>query len=100
MARVAFEKALRIDGDDFWASYYLALCQVKLGQPRLAIEPLNHCLARGQDFASWIYLLRGFVYGQIGDFTAAEADFEKVLAHNPTPDALYVLYNNRAVMFA
>jgi serine/threonine protein kinase/tetratricopeptide (TPR) repeat protein len=98
-ARIEFEKTLRIDGNDFWASYYLALCQVKLGQPHLAVEPLNHCLTRGQEFASWIYLLRGFVFGQMGDFPAAQADFEQVLTHDSAPDVLYVLYNNRAVMF-
>src|SRR5262249_54819317 len=96
-ARSEFEESLRVEGDGFWASYFLALCHVKLGQPRLAAEPLNHCLARKRGFA-WIYLLRGFVYGQVGNYPAAEADFSAVLGEAPAPEVLYVLYNNRAVM--
>lgn len=96
-ARAEFEEALRVEGDGFWASYFLALCHVKLGQPRLAVEPLNYCLARKQRLA-WIYLLRGFVYGQLGNYPAAEDDFSEVLSRAPSPEVLYVLYNNRAVM--
>ena len=58
---------------------------------------MNYCLARKQGL-TWIYLLRGFVYGQLANFPAAEADFSEVLARAPTPDVLYVLHNNRAVM--
>jgi tetratricopeptide (TPR) repeat protein/tRNA A-37 threonylcarbamoyl transferase component Bud32 len=96
-ARAEFEESLRVEGDGFWASYFLALCHVKLGQPRLALEPLNFCLARKQGLA-WIYLLRGFVHGQLGKYPAAEGDFSEVMARDPSPDVLYVLYNNRAVM--
>jgi tetratricopeptide (TPR) repeat protein len=46
----------------------------------------------------WVYLLRGYALGQIGDSAAAEKDFDQALKLGPSDAARYVLYNNRGVM--
>jgi tetratricopeptide (TPR) repeat protein len=60
---------------------------------------LTTCLSQ-QPKVVWIYLLRGFVQGQLGEYARAEADFQAaldLLAARPDAQAKYVLYNNRAV---
>jgi tetratricopeptide (TPR) repeat protein len=61
---------------------------------------LTNCLTQ-QPGLVWIYLLRGFAQGQLGDYRAAEDDFraaQGLLEARPDREASYVLYNNRAVV--
>jgi tetratricopeptide (TPR) repeat protein/tRNA A-37 threonylcarbamoyl transferase component Bud32 len=96
----SFLEALRLKPGDFWARYFLALCHVRLRKLELARDNLTPCLAR-QRKVVWVYLLRGFTQGQLGDSVAAEEDFAQALAileQEPNPEAAYALYNNRAVL--
>jgi tetratricopeptide (TPR) repeat protein len=95
-----FVEALRLRPDHFWARYSLALCYVRLQQPAAARDNLTNCLTQ-QPGLVWIYLLRGFAQGQLGDYRAAEDDFraaQELLEARPDREARYVLYNNRAVV--
>jgi serine/threonine protein kinase/Tfp pilus assembly protein PilF len=99
-AVVHFNNALLDDAGFFWARYYLGVCCLRLDRPEEARVCLTACLNQRPDLV-WIYLLRGFVEGQLKDFRAAEADFQKaleLLQRRPEPEALYVLYANRGVI--
>ena len=66
----------------------------------LARASLSASLAQRDDVI-WPYLLRGFVNGQLRDYTSAEEDFTtaaRILERKPDVDARYVLLNNRAVV--
>ena len=100
MASKAFVSALLLQPDHFWARYFLALCYTRQQQYTAARDSLTTCLGKRPDFV-WTYLLRGFVQGQLQDYTAADADFaraEQLLKADPDPDARYVLLNNSAVL--
>jgi tetratricopeptide (TPR) repeat protein len=98
-AEAAFVEALRRRPDHFWARYFLALCHVKHGQFAAAREALTSCAAQKKSVV-WIYLLRGVVLGRLQRYADAEADFAlalQILQAQPDREALYALYNNRAV---
>jgi tetratricopeptide (TPR) repeat protein len=100
-AKPSFVEALRLQPDNFWARYFLALCYVRQGKFEAARDSLTPCVQQQPDVV-WIYLLRGFAQGQLeGQSRAAEADFERaqeLLAKSPSREAEYVLLNNRAVL--
>jgi serine/threonine protein kinase/lipoprotein NlpI len=99
-AESAFSKALLIKPGHFWAWFYLALCQIKQGQFTQARDNLTSCLQQQQQVH--IYLLRGFVLGQLGQFSDAETDFkaaEERLGSPADPVLQYALHNNRAVTY-
>jgi tetratricopeptide (TPR) repeat protein/predicted Ser/Thr protein kinase len=93
----AFEEVLRLEPNHFWARYFLAISYVRLDQPALAKANLTACLAQRADVI-WVYLLRGFAEGQLGEFQEAEEDFQAALERKPDDEARYVLFNNRGVM--
>jgi tetratricopeptide (TPR) repeat protein/tRNA A-37 threonylcarbamoyl transferase component Bud32 len=96
-AIVAFENALQLRPDHFWARYYLGLSWLKTERPNLAVTCLTSCLAQHRDFP-WLYLLRASAWSELGQFDRAEADFETAL-HAPLPEgARYGLLINRGVM--
>jgi serine/threonine protein kinase/predicted Zn-dependent protease len=98
-AQAAFVSALRLQPDHFWARYYLALCCTRLQKYEEARDNLTYCLAKRPNFI-WVYLLRGFVHGQLND-PAADDDFARadaLMRDDPDSDALYVLRNNRGVL--
>src|SRR5205823_1333992 len=76
--------------------YFVAVCSLPT-DPRLARAHLTACLVPKPDFV-WLYLLRGFAHGQLQDFQAAEADFQKALALKPDADARYALHVNRGAL--
>jgi tetratricopeptide (TPR) repeat protein len=95
-----FESALGQQPNHFWARYFLSVSYLRWEPPRadLAKAGLTNCLSQRSDFI-WLYLLRGFAHTQLKEFEAAEADFEKAFRLASTPDALHVLYANRAVLW-
>jgi tetratricopeptide (TPR) repeat protein/tRNA A-37 threonylcarbamoyl transferase component Bud32 len=97
LANQEFRRALQLDAAHFWTHYFLGICCVTAGKPDVAVAHLTICQSQ-QPKVIWIYLLRGFALGQMGDYKAAEADFDQALALSPSPATLYVLYNNRGVM--
>jgi serine/threonine protein kinase/tetratricopeptide (TPR) repeat protein len=105
-----FKSALRLEPDSFWAPYYLAVCALQMQQPEQAEPSLTLCQSRRPDFV-WVYLLRGWASGQLGEraqrqpeqarlhFAAAAADFrhaETLLERRPDAEAAYTLRVNRA----
>jgi serine/threonine protein kinase/tetratricopeptide (TPR) repeat protein len=97
----AFDAALHDRSlDDYWISYYKALCHVRLGQYDLARENLTRCLTSRSDVV-WPYSLRGFVYGQCRRYVEAEADFRTALAILDREDDVqlrYVVLNDLAIV--
>jgi tetratricopeptide (TPR) repeat protein len=93
-----FENALEEQPDNFWARYFVSVGYLRLGRAAEARAGLTACLSQRRDFI-WVYLLRGFAQVQLGEFQAAEEDFEKALRLNGGPDAAHVLYANRAVLW-
>jgi tetratricopeptide (TPR) repeat protein len=92
-----FEQALRLQPDAFWPQYLLAICYLKSQRPTEAKASLTACLGRRPDFV-WAYLLRGFAESELGNFEAAEADFQNALDRRPNPADQYGMYVYRGVM--
>ncbi|MFI5455364.1 MAG: tetratricopeptide repeat protein [Isosphaerales bacterium] len=95
-ARRFFERGLRERPDYFWAQYFLAVCHLKADPPRPseAKAHLTASLSRRPDFA-WIYLLRGYADGELGEFTEAESDFDRALQLGSDPGVRYGVLVNR-----
>lgn len=96
-ANQEFRRALQLDPNHFWTHYFTGICCVTSGQPDVAVAHLTICQTK-QPSLIWIYLLRGFALGQLGDYTAAEADFDRALSMKPSTATRYVIHNNRGVM--
>jgi serine/threonine protein kinase/Tfp pilus assembly protein PilF len=92
-----FDAAVDADPGHFWAKYFLAVCQLRLGHPGEARASLTHCLAQRPDFC-YGYLLRGLANTELGKFNAADRDFQETLDHNPNAYARYGALVNRGVM--
>jgi serine/threonine protein kinase/tetratricopeptide (TPR) repeat protein len=97
-----FGKALEKPGTRFWARYLSGLCHVKLPTPQrthylAAVRDLTVCGEQRPTFA-WIFLVRGYVHTEVGDFDSADRDFERARATVNTPAARYTLFVNRGVM--
>jgi tetratricopeptide (TPR) repeat protein len=99
-AIAAFQKALHLRPNDFWARYFLAVCYLRSQPARadLATDSLTTCLAQGRGVL-WIYLLRGVSHTQQGQFQAALEDFQSALLQGPNDDARYAIFLNRGVLF-
>src|SRR5262249_10391753 len=92
-----FRRALQLDPKHFWTHYFLSICSVIAGKPDVALAHLTICQSQHEGLI-WIYLLRGFAFGQLEDYAAAETDFDKALSKKPSTATHYVLLNNRGVM--
>jgi tetratricopeptide (TPR) repeat protein len=119
-ARGQLEAALRLRPGSFWARCLLAVAELNSSPPRAAEAKteLTACLLQQPSY-SWLYLLRGSAYGQMGvalaaagrapkaahlaaeanqRFEDAEADFRKALELGLEEGLHYVLLMNRGVM--
>jgi tetratricopeptide (TPR) repeat protein/tRNA A-37 threonylcarbamoyl transferase component Bud32 len=96
-AKTAYEQALRLDPDHFWAQYALAMLGLRQSRPDMADVHLTACLARRPDFA-WAWILRGSSRAILGEHDRAVADFEQSLSLPLEPEAKYVSLVNRAVL--
>ena len=94
-ALVRFDRALLASPGHFWAQYLAALSLLKLGRAAEARAHLTACLGRRPEGFVWCYLLRGYADGEVNDFEAAEADFQKALALRPDAAARYGVLVNR-----
>jgi tetratricopeptide (TPR) repeat protein len=92
-----FEQAARWQSNHFWSRYYLAVCSLNLGNYELAKGYLSACQTLRPDFV-WVFLLRGFAEGKLGQFEAAEASFQRVGELHPDEDARYALLVNRGAL--
>jgi serine/threonine protein kinase/tetratricopeptide (TPR) repeat protein len=95
-----FERAAEQQKDHFWAHFFLAVCYLRLQRWDLAKGPLNACVLLRPDFPR-VHLLRGFAHTELGEFRAAEDDFQKaeeILRQKPDEDASYSLAVYRGVL--
>jgi tetratricopeptide (TPR) repeat protein len=92
-----FESALFLQPNHFWAQYGFAFCCLRLGRLAEAKAGLTACLGHRRDFA-WLYALRGFVHAELGEFSAAELDFDRALALKPDATTRYAVHANRGVL--
>jgi tetratricopeptide (TPR) repeat protein/tRNA A-37 threonylcarbamoyl transferase component Bud32 len=115
-----FERALRLDDDHFWAHALLAICQLQTKRPSEARAELSRCIQRQTRFA-WLYLLRGFAYGEEAHqaaesenpsmakepaasalvnskYETAEDDYRKALSLHPVQSERYAVFVNRGIM--
>ncbi len=93
-----FAGALALEPDDFWARYFLAVCDLMLERPADARSELNLCL-RQEPRLPWLYVLRGFANGRLQEFQAAQDDFAQALKLDSGGDAAYALYANRGILW-
>jgi serine/threonine protein kinase/tetratricopeptide (TPR) repeat protein len=93
----AFDEALRIRADLFWAHFFRALAYQKQGHPREARASLTVCVSQRDDFA-WNHLLRGLILIELGDLSAARADFDKAETLPLDVASRYVLHLNRGTL--
>jgi tetratricopeptide (TPR) repeat protein len=96
-ATTDLERAAHLQPNHFWAQYFLGICYLKSHRPAEARASLNTCLALRSDFVC-TYLLRGFAHAELQDYRAAEEDYDKALALNPSDEDRYAIYVNRGVM--
>ncbi len=94
-----FRSAIREQPRHFWAHCYLAVAQLRSQPPQLqeAVARLMTCAALQPDQV-WIYILRGYAHGQLGDFDDAEDDFRKAERLPLSDEARYTLLVNRGVV--
>jgi len=103
----AYQKALTIQPDHLGARYALGVCYLK-NRPEvserkahllLAREHLTRCVQQQGDRV-WPYLQRAMAEDELGDSTAAEADYSKaecMLRDAPDRTTRYALHVNRGV---
>jgi tetratricopeptide (TPR) repeat protein len=120
-ARKQLRQSLRLDPDSFWAHYLLAIAELNSDPPRAAeaMTDLSACVLQ-QPRYSWLRLLRGITYSQLGvaltdlararpsdlgltaeaeeRFNDAEADFRTALDEGLEANLQYVLLMNRGAM--
>jgi tetratricopeptide (TPR) repeat protein len=109
-ARQHFRTALQAQPDYFWAQCLLAICDLNArpAHPEQAEAYLTACLQTHPDLP-WLYLLRGFAFGQSAaaastraeaghQFDAAEADFREAFRRDPDGRFRYALLANRGLI--
>jgi eukaryotic-like serine/threonine-protein kinase len=94
----AFESAVVLQPDHFWARYFLSVSYLmsERQHPGLAKTHLTNCINQRPDFM-WLYLLRGFAHTKLKAFQDAEKDFDEALKLSKSKDALHVLHANRGL---
>ncbi len=78
----AYQEALRIDPQHYWAHFQLARCYLQTLRGPEAVEALGTCIALRPN-TPWAYSTRGLVRGMLGQFALAESDFAQALAVAP-----------------
>lgn len=85
----SFRETLRLEPDHFWAHYFLAVCHLQQEQWGEAAAGLTAAASHRPDFV-WIYLLRGFAFGSMGQAIPANMDFDRALALAPNEYGIFV----------
>jgi tetratricopeptide (TPR) repeat protein len=93
----AFNHAVSLQPDHFWAQFSLAVCHLKLKHAEAARAELNACIAQQPSFI-WPCLFRSLANEELGATPEAEADFDKALGLGADENARYVLFLARGVM--
>ncbi len=93
----AFDAALRLDAEHFWAQVLLAASHLNLHHFAEGKAHLAACIARRPAFIA-SYLLRGYASTELGYFPDALADYDAAEKLNPNRDDRYALENNRGLV--
>ncbi len=110
-AMLHFEAALRAKPNHFWAKCLLAICSLnsRPSNATLARTYLTACVEDHPDLP-WLYVLRGFAYGQSGStatdpaeakayFDAALADYREASERDPGGRYRYAMLVNRGLLY-
>ncbi len=90
-AALAFERAIRLDPNEFAWRYYLALTQEGAAQPEQALAAVSDALRIRPDYTPAV-LKRGALLLKLGRFQESDAVLEPLLAKNPgSAETLYTL---------
>jgi len=88
-AVLAYERAIRLEPNEFRWHYYLAIAVQQLSGPEKALVPLNDALRIRPDYAPAL-LKKGDLLFQLGRFAESERSYKEVLDADPgSPEALY-----------
>ena len=109
-AKLHFEAALRAKPNHFWGKCLMAICGLNSRPPNAAEARtyLTVCLQDHPDLP-WLYVLRGFAYGQLGagatdpveaeaHFKAALADYRQAVECDPGGRYRYAVLVNRGLL--
>jgi eukaryotic-like serine/threonine-protein kinase len=110
-AKLHFEAALRVKPNHFWGKCLMAICDLNSRPPNAAEARtyLTACLRDHPDLP-WLYVLRGFAYGQSGAaaadpaaaaayFEAALADYREAVACDSGGRYRYAVLANRGLLY-
>ncbi|HUA17254.1 MAG TPA: tetratricopeptide repeat protein [Bryobacteraceae bacterium] len=90
-AALAFERAIRLDPQQFAWRYYLAVAQEYAAQPEQALAAVTDALRIRPDYKPAV-LKRGALLLKLGRFQESEAVLKPLLAQNPgSAETLYTL---------
>ncbi len=81
-AIAAYQRAIQLDPQNYWARYQLARCYLKMQRGPEAVEALGACVALRPD-TPWAYSTRGLARGLMGEFELAKEDLERALQVSP-----------------
>ncbi len=93
-AAASFSATLLRQPENFWAQFFLGVCQIRLHEYPAAIASLTACANR-RPAVSHIYLFRGYAFGETEQYDAADTDFVRVA--QLAPDEYGLLLNRGAV---
>lgn len=89
-AAALLSQAVELAPQDSNAWLQLALARQRLDQPQDAIDALNRCIELSHGFVDQAYYMRGQLYAQVGEFAAAEVDFDTAIGKGlRNADTLY-----------
>jgi tetratricopeptide (TPR) repeat protein len=98
-AVLAYQRAIRLDPQEFAWSYYEALALELLSQPEPALKAIGEALRIHPDYTPAI-LKRGELLFKLGRFQESDAALEPLLAKGPQANAAETLYNLARVKYA
>jgi tetratricopeptide (TPR) repeat protein len=92
-----FEIAVHLRPDYFWARYYIAICFLKKHLAADANVNLSACVSLRPNFAP-TRLIRGFTHAELGEYRAAEQDYNTALELKLSDEDKYAIHVNRGAM--
>ncbi len=84
LARQLLDRAIALGSNDSDSFALRAMARFALDDAEGTIADLHEALERNESPASGLYRLRGLARNQLDENIGAEADFSRVLAHDPT----------------
>jgi tetratricopeptide (TPR) repeat protein/tRNA A-37 threonylcarbamoyl transferase component Bud32 len=89
--------ALRLQPDQEWAEFFLALAYLRDAKPTEARGHLTAGLGRRRNLV-WLYILRGVCQYELREYAAAAKDYDDALALEPDDTARHCILTNRGTL--